>query len=757
MQASPTTTTPDDSPADFPALVSGWLAETLPEVETAIHDGSLEEVIDRPQVREVLGPQLGKIYRSIITEKTRHDALFRAPWIARFLRDLKQSLQPPTVFFPVVSVHGKILLPKDGAAPPPIGIAHNGEEIILRPDQVISVRSWGIWFTFENEWLERIYLAATVRHAVSRLVKQMRNLRIMDAMPTSARATFRTDPEWHSDAQFQFGRLVIDLLNESAPVAQEVVDPPELLLSLPTIQLKSGSHLHLFAEAGLPPRQSVSQGPYVTVAPFELARFALSEAANGTADENFWSAWVGEDPELHRVAERLRDLFAEAIASPPTHPLGPLALLSPPVRELIRGFPLWRARANQPEPWIKQFDKLSRTVSRRVAAPAAPADHAEDPGVFARHVGEAIRELETSLAEGSLLQRIEKPELQYLVGPLLTERYRSMATEPLQHNPIFRANWINLLLEEFQAALHTPIRTFPATASSQWTPQDPTPPSLTVVRGPINTFVRPDQVLSARSWGTGFTFDDKDLERFYTAFIVHRALNRLASNIKFLWNIEATFLSGNSKLTTEPQWRQGKASKFEHLMIDVLNEETATAVPAPLAEDILERTDLRVYYPGIKRKEGSRVQVSLTAIPELHDNKVRTLFVPDEYIILTPVELARSAKHPPAHPLFENFPWDDFWSCFGGKLNIHDLAWKLYDLFHEAISFPPRHPLGPMWHLAPVLRWFIRIYTQHRAEKSTDAFYERQKTVREIDSVHKYTSAYWRDKFSQPAPEKKTG
>ena len=45
-------------------------------------------------------------------------------------------------------------------------------------------------------------------------------------------------------------------------------------------------------------------------------------------------------------------------------------------------------------------------------------------------------------------------------------------------------------------------------------------------------------------------------------------------------------------------------------ILDILNEDERYARVAPLIEDFLEKTDLRVRYPRLKRKRGGRVQVT---------------------------------------------------------------------------------------------------------------------------------------------------
>jgi hypothetical protein len=44
--------------SDYPSLVASWVAEIIPELEVALQNGTLEQVVDRPDVQEVIGQTL---------------------------------------------------------------------------------------------------------------------------------------------------------------------------------------------------------------------------------------------------------------------------------------------------------------------------------------------------------------------------------------------------------------------------------------------------------------------------------------------------------------------------------------------------------------------------------------------------------------------------------------------------------------------------------------------------------------------------
>ena len=745
-----------DAPEDYAALVGGWMLETLPLVETALHDGTLLQLLEQPEIREVLGSSVGRYYHHLAKAQKKHLPAFRKPWVLHFAREFQSSLQQPLAVFPANPTGD---FKSHLSQPPAIMVLHEGKEILLRVDQIFAARGWGIWFEFKLEDLERKYAAALIRNAVSRLQTRIKLLEPIETRPAPPVETSMA-VEW--DKHVQFRRLLIDVFNETNCAAEEKLDVPEVLLSLPAIQLKGSTHAHVSSETGTSPRGCLNGAPLpghcLMITPAALARAAMTEIVKANLKPgDFWSSWADEHLDINSIADRLNATFAEAIDSRLQHPLGPMGVLPKPIQDLIRSFPAWHARGAQPQHWLAQIELQRRTTRVRAVTPVPPvqSEPFKDPESIVRQVRAAVEELEAALHDGTLARRIEQPDLPTLLGPALTYRYRSMSAEKVKHDRDFRANWIRRLLDVFEQNLQAPLRTFPAKAATKWNPDDDLPPRLVISDGD-EILLRADQAFSAHRWGTWFDFDDEALERFYTAFLIYRALNRLASNIKYLWNIEATFLSGFSRLSADVAWQSGgRGGRFEELMMDILNEEALVARPATLAEDILERTDLRVSGSGITIKEGARVQVSLTAIPELHDRKVRSLMVPEEFVILTPLEFARSAVHPPTHKLFDTFNWDEFWSALGGRRSVHELARQLHALFHDALSIPPRHPLGPMWHIPSPLRKFIRLHTRQRAEKSSKSASERL-GFSPINTAHRYTGWYWKQKFSQPT-QKDTG
>lgn len=361
------------------------------------------------------------------------------------------------------------------------------------------------------------------------------------------------------------------------------------------------------------------------------------------------------------------------------------------------------------------------------------------PSHVAARIAQIIPELETGVHEGTIETLLKMPGLEQKIGTVLYNRYTSIAEVGMEHDRVFRQSWIAVFLKIFQTSLQPPKKSFPAKAGKNCGKIC----TLLVNHHQGDITIRPDQAISARRWGIWFDFDSDSLDQTYSEQLVRTAIQKLESNICSLRYLEMTYLSGKSRLPSTAMYdHDGFGKRFENLMQNVLNEFEQRSRFATLAEDLLERTDLRVKYPSISRRKGARIQVSLVAKAEHHRDKIAALHLPGEFICLTPMDLALCAISPPSCTLFESFPWEELWASLGKKHeNEDELAKMLHDLFVDSLSFPHLHPLGPLWILPPPLRQYIRIFTEHCATETTCQIREREKTGPYFrGSVRKFTT-----------------
>ena len=411
--------------------------------------------------------------------------------------------------------------------------------------------------------------------------------------------------------------------------------------------------------------------------------------------------------------------------------------------------------------YIRRMQSFQPNVTEQGIARAA-GFRSDYLGLFSSRIAEIIPEVETALVAGSIDDVLARPQVLEVLGPTLARRYKKIADYKVRHDQTFRQNWVGKFIAPLRPLMQNPEKRFPAESATTCPFQELAnghvrPPAIRVKHRDEIIVLRPNQVISARRWNVWFEFDDESLDRAYDEFLVQAARQELSSNIQSLWNLETTYLSGRSRLELNPEWSFGHRGEFfEHLVLDVLNESTSVAKRANLAEDILERTDLRVTFPSLNRRRGARVQVSITADRAQQDRKTRDWHLPDEIILLTPVELAAKALSPPKTILFDKFPWDVFWESFGSKnWSEETFAQELHQLFVDSFSFATAHPLGPMWLLPKPLREFIRIFVAAGAIETTRRLRERERSSSHWrGSSEKFTTPSWINKFSKQSSQK---
>jgi hypothetical protein len=248
-----------------------------------------------------------------------------------------------------------------------------------------------------------------------------------------------------------------------------------------------------------------------------------------------------------------------------------------------------------------------------------------------------------------------------------------------------------------------------------------------------STTLRFDQMLDARFWRIGFTFEARDLCDAFAQEVVRSVTRRLASDLLGLQRILERF---NPK-TLKQQLRivpYPREKRFEHLILDILNEKDRHAWVAPLLEDFLEKTDLRVKYPGLKRSRGARVQVTSIITPELHETKIQGIKLAEEFVFLSPRSLAEFVHSLQSHTptsLSDTPPFASaaLWDCIEAKLaDVPQLASELKRIMFRALAVMPDSPLGPMTRVPLPIRQLIRLFVESRAIESTSRLRERERS-----------------------------
>jgi hypothetical protein len=361
-----------------------------------------------------------------------------------------------------------------------------------------------------------------------------------------------------------------------------------------------------------------------------------------------------------------------------------------------------------------------------------------------REICEYIEGLERAFEAGELSSRLTSGGFEQVLGPLLYETYGKLADKapgPLHH---LRLDAVRALLAQLQNDL---VPTQIAQAEVHVPPEgdlwaaEPAAGSPTRLRfklvdasfaGASRTILRFDQMLDARFWRIGFTFEALDLCDAFSQEVVRSATRRLASDLLGLQKILEHF----SPKTPERELRivpHPSDRRFEHLILDILNEDVRHAYVALLVEDFLEKTDLRVKYPELKRRRGGRVQVTSIVAPELHKTKLEAIKLAEEFVFLSPLSLAEFVdslqRRTPDSSISgtPSFALAPLWDCLEVKpMDVHQLASELKRIMFRALTGTPDSPLGPMVRVPLPIRELIRLFVETRAIASTSRLRERQ-------------------------------
>ncbi len=278
-----------------------------------------------------------------------------------------------------------------------------------------------------------------------------------------------------------------------------------------------------------------------------------------------------------------------------------------------------------------------------------------------------------------------------------------------------RADALRTLLARAGRGLIAPLVSFHA----RRLPATPDLPhgALAVRAGRRELRLRWDQVESATAWGIGFELDRAQDGLALARGLEARIARRLVALLGSLERVQRRLLErgGGEDLpfaTPDAGW------EFEQLLLDLLNEERRQARRAPLYEDLFEKTDLRLSPPGLVRRRGARVQVQRAVAAAYHDPKAAAIRRGEEWIVLSPLALARSFDGDAAAHLNER-EREELGALFAGARGEEGRAAALRAHWIAALGRRAADPRGPMAAVLPALRRWVRAWAEARAHAST--------------------------------------
>lgn len=388
---------------------------------------------------------------------------------------------------------------------------------------------------------------------------------------------------------------------------------------------------------------------------------------------------------------------------------------------------------------------------------------------FYRGIRRNIIALEAAYEAGQLRPALAGTGVAEALGPRITQSYTGLLETPPGRLQRFRLTAIHSLLsqlrEDLFAVKHLAtaevVERGPPRESSG--PQDmpqPARPRIERVRARFedgeDVLMDRRQVLAARFWGIGFDFQELESTDEIARSIARLSASKLASDISQL----RTILLGRGPRTPGDSLAiaaSPESRRFEHLILDILNETEHCARMAPLAEDFREKTDMRVSYPALRRRRGARVQVTQTTHQKWHDAKRSDIKAVEEFVFLSPRTLAEflgSAPTPATPSDIGLHPRQAAaaWANFEGKPGcLDELAQGIKTVLLDALQLPWLDPRGPIAGVPSAIRVLVREFVRHEAFRSTDAIRHREATRGRLPREMRRSSSAVRRRASSPS------
>jgi len=342
-----------------------------------------------------------------------------------------------------------------------------------------------------------------------------------------------------------------------------------------------------------------------------------------------------------------------------------------------------------------------------------------------------VATLEAAAADGSLASRVADGQAEAMLGRRMAHVYGRLGTLGLVL-PTARAAAVRELLAQSRRLLVDPRFSVPATYQfaprAEFEPDaPPRSPRLIDAAAALGAapVLRADQVLASRFWRIGLVSSDAPSQRLADQWLLaavvawlSREMNRLG---KLLVRFRPRYDEASGPVTVVPRPPQ---RAFEQLVEDILNEHHHRAWSAPLDEDFLEKTDLRVRYPDLARKRGGRVQVTFITHAERHREKVDRIRREGEYVVVSPRTIARFVQAVQVGQEVANAEirgvLPGFWRSLDSKpADVEALSWALKSVFVDALRRPHHTALGPLRGVPSPIRELVRAFVHFESFRST--------------------------------------
>ncbi len=337
-------------------------------------------------------------------------------------------------------------------------------------------------------------------------------------------------------------------------------------------------------------------------------------------------------------------------------------------------------------------------------------------------VSDFVARMEDARASGTLGSVLEQIGDETSSGQTsqLAALYRRFDGQPFI-KPVFRAEHVEAVVREAMWPLRQPKIVFPASLHKCQRVKrdngDLRDDWEIVPLESVEVVLRQDQAVSASYWGIGFELDSDEDNRLLEEHLLGACINQLVHMLRDLELVEQQFRRRRYENAHILPPRD--SADFEQLLIDILNEYGCEARHARLGEDLLEKTDLRVYVKNAKRRKGAWVQITTTIDPLFYQSKLAQIDRLEEIVMLSPASIARFVNE-------TGKEWQTSILHNSGTLLLKEKAEEIRSSLFTALDHRHISPLGPFVAVPENLRNVIRDFIRVEATRSTEALRERE-------------------------------
>ncbi|MBK8980508.1 MAG: hypothetical protein IPM29_31790 [Planctomycetes bacterium] len=324
----------------FRALRDGVL-----DLEAAWEAGLLATRLQADAIAETVGPELTSVYENLAQRRRFGDPLHRRAVVQALLGQLHAE---------VFRVEHWGTLAIDRASGVPVyrtALDVGGEPVEQRLDQVVARRFWGLGFVGDDVDLTDAVSRQAVRVGVARLARDLTDLgKVLRRPPPTVVPMIPN----HQDRQFE--QLMLDILVENQPRArparlrEDFCQKTDLRVRYEGLARSRGARVQVKATAN-PERHrerlaDIQRREHLVIlSPVQLAEYVdtatRQPATTSLLREElhaFWSCLPSLPVDVEGLSYTIKEVLQRALLRPTEDPRGPMGLVPPPVRRVVRAF-----------------------------------------------------------------------------------------------------------------------------------------------------------------------------------------------------------------------------------------------------------------------------------------------------------------------------------------------------------------------------------------------------------------------------------